>query len=125
MIEVNVIKDFFETKKIFEDYNIVFGENCYCMSAKDGEDVLGICLFKYEEDSVIIKELQPRNDLSIIDGVLRSTFFVASNRKIEKAFYDNDNLINVFEKLDFIDNIENKSLKLKKIFDSCGCCNKN
>lgn len=124
MIEVNVVKDFYETKKIFEEYNVLFQENCYCMSAKDGNELLGICLFKYDEDSVIIKELQPRNDLSIIDGVLRSTFFVASNRNIEKAFFDNDNLTDIFRKLDFIENIENKSLKLKKIFDSCGCCNK-
>ena len=124
MIEVNVIKDFYESKNIFNKYNIVFENNCFCMAAKDKEEILALCLFKYDNDSVIIKELQPRNDLLMLDGVLRSTFFVATNRKMEKAFFDNDDLTDIFKKLDFIDNIDIKSLKLKKIFDSCGCCNK-
>lgn len=124
MIEVNVIKDFYETKKIFEENSISFENNCFCMAAKDGEETLGICLFKYENDSVIIKDIKPRNDLLMADGVLRSTFFVASNKNIEKAFFDNDDIVEIFKKLDFIDNIYDKSLKIKKIFDSCGCCNK-
>ena len=124
MIEVNILKDFYETKKIFEDNSIKFENNCFCMAAKDGEQTLGFCLFKYENDVVLIKELHPRNDLMMADGVLRSTFFVASNRGIEKAFYDNRDIEPMLKKLDFIDNTQYKSLKIKKIFDSCGCCNK-
>lgn len=124
MIEVNILKDFYETKKIFEDNSIKFENNCFCMAAKDGEQILGFCLFKYENDFVLIKELHPRNDLMMADGVLRSTFFVASNRGIEKAFYDNRDIEPMLKKLDFVDNTQYKSLKIKKIFDSCGCCNK-
>lgn len=122
MITVNTLKDFYETKQVFEKYNVVFEPNCFCMAAKDGEETLGICLFKYEQESVIIKELQPRNDVMMADGVLRSTFFVASNRGIEKAYFDNDELENMLEKLDFILDKQEKSLKLKKIFDSCCSC---
>lgn len=126
MITVNTLKDFYETKQIYDKYNITFEPNCFCMAAKDGEEILGICLFKYEQDSVIIKEIMPRNDIMMADGVLRSTFFVASNKGIEKAFFDNESLEEIFTKLDFILDKNQKELKLKKIFDSCcGCSSEN
>ena len=126
MITINLIKDFFETKNIFEKYNTLFGTNCFCMAAKDNEDTLCLCLFKYSDDSVIIKDIQPRNDIMMADGILRSTFFVASNRGIEKAYYDNIEIEEMLDKLGFILNKKEKSLMLKKIFESCcGCSGQN
>ncbi len=124
MIKVVQLDSYEETKRVFGDKKIEFGPFHFCSVALDGEEKIGECLYKYDNGSVIIKEISPKNDFLLVDGILRSVFFVASNKGIEEAFYENEEHETIFEKLGFLLDKNNKSLKLKKIFEACeGCKN--
>ena len=53
---------------------------------------------------------------------MRCVFFVASNKGIDNAFYENEELESIYEKLGFLLDKDSKSLKLKKIFEACSGC---
>ena len=125
MIKVIKIDSYEETKKAFLDKEIPFGAFHFCSAAFDGDNVIGECFYEYKNDSVVIKDIFPKNDLMLVDGILRSVFFVASNNGIEKSFFEKDELSPIFKKLGFLINEEEKSLKLKKIFETCEGCKGN
>ncbi len=88
--------------------------------AKDGENCCGYCLFEIKDGKMIITEIDPTINLSMADGVLRSALHIAVCRNITDAFYSGGE--ELFEKLCFIENKDEKRLKISKLFESC-CCN--
>lgn len=89
--------------------------------ANDGEKNCGYCLFEIKDGKITVTEIDPSLNLSMADGVLRSALHIAVCRNIADAFYVGDE--ELFEKLCFIENRQEKRLKLSKLFESC-CCNK-
>jgi hypothetical protein len=122
MIKVVQLDSYEETKSAFNSKGIEFGPFHFCSAVFDGEEKIGECFYKYDDDCVIIKDIFPKGDLLLIDGILRSVFFVASNKGIENAFYENKELEPIYEKLGFLLDKDYKSLKLKKIFEACSGC---
>ena len=122
MIKVIKLDSYEATKNAFAEKNISFGAFHFCSAAFDGEKKIGECFYEYKDDCVIIKDIFPKNDFLLIDGILRSVFFVASNNGIEKAVFLNDELTPIFKKLGFLLDEKEKSLKLKKIFETCEGC---
>ncbi len=111
-----------KAEALFVERNIEFSENCSCLVAKDGQEVLGLCLFDIDEKRMLIKHIEPLNDTFLADGVLRSTLHIAAERGIMNAFYDEKVSEEFLSKIGFIKNIEEKSLDIDKLFKSCCDC---
>ncbi len=125
MITVIPLKDIVEIKNIYAQYNYPFTENSGVTVAKCGDEFLGCCLYEIDKEKIIINFLTPQNDIMLIDGILRSALHIADFRGITDAFYSQTAPIDVFKKLDFIKNEQEKSLKIEKLHQSTCSCQKN
>lgn len=119
MIALAPLSDREETSRLFSENGLEFTENSGCVSAKCGQEVLGFCLYDLDKNGIIIYKIVPENDLSLADGILRSTLHVAAERSIMNAFYSGEDIEKLCDKLDFIKDRAEKSLKINKLFESC------
>ncbi len=124
MITLSVEKDKKITAEFFANANILYNENSNCVLAKSGEEILGYSLFDIDQEKILIRYIEPLNNLGLADGILRSTLHVAAERFIFNAFYDDTVPEEFFKKLDFIKNQSEKRLDIDKLFKSCSNCGK-
>ncbi len=125
MVTLSVLKDKEKTARLFTDNGIEQKESSFCLIANDGKKDIGFSLFDITERAMVIKYIEPLTDLSLADGILRSTLHIAAERFVMNAFYDEKTVPEVFfEKLGFIKEKENKSLNIDKLFMSCCSCKK-
>lgn len=111
-----------ESKEYFKKANIVFNENSGCVCCKDGNEILGFCLYDLESDKMTVKYLEPLNDIGLADGILRSSLHVAAERSILNAFYDETVPFDFLDKIKFVKNKDEKTLDIDKLFKSCCEC---
>lgn len=121
MVTLAPLNDNREIQKMFKKSEIDYNENSGCVTALCGEERLGYCLYDMNERSVTVRFIKPSDDIMLADGILRSTLHVAAERGITNAFYADTAPEILFEKLDFIENRKEKTLKIEKLFESC-CC---
>ncbi len=121
MISVKPLEDENKVKQLFDENNVSYGENCGCVTAMDGDEVLGFCLYTFSDDAVTVHSVEPAAMLPLADGILRSALHVASNRFKFKAFYDNTDYEPLYEKLDFIKDKNEHLLDIDKLFRGCAC----
>ncbi|MGN0492225.1 MAG: hypothetical protein ACI4F7_01135 [Acutalibacteraceae bacterium] len=119
MITLAPLSDKAEICRLFSESGLDFTDNSGCVKAKCGEEVLGFCLYDLDKSSIVIYKIVPENDLSLADGILRSTLHVAAERSIMNAFYSGEDIEKLCDKLDFIKDRAKKSLKINKLFESC------
>ena len=106
----------------FESLGIPFSDNCFCILAKDGDEILGECLISVADEVVTIHSILPENDIIFFDSMLRSGLHVGIEKGARSAVYANVKDEENYEILGFIENKENRSLKIDKLFSSsCGC----
>ncbi|MEE0898582.1 MAG: hypothetical protein U0L88_13275 [Acutalibacteraceae bacterium] len=123
MVTLSVLKDKEKTARLFSEKGIEQNENSLCLVAFDGKNDLGFSLFDLNSDNAVIKYIEPLNDLSLADGILRSTLHIAAERFVMNVFYDDKTVPeDFFEKLGFIKDRQEKSLNIDKLFMSCGSC---
>ena len=122
MIEIKTVQAYDELKKIYADRKIEFTDFCMAIKAKDGDVDVGICLFLLKPDGIYIKDIEPKDDLLLADGVLRSALHVAVFHNVNNAYYESTAPVDVFKKLDFILDVDNKTLNINKLFESCCSC---
>ena len=123
MVTLTVLKDKEKTARLFKENNIEQNENSLCLVAFDGKNDLGFSLFDLNSDKAVIKYIEPLGDLSLADGILRSTLHIAAERFVMNAFYDGETVPeDFFEKLGFIKDKQEKSLNMDKLFMSCSSC---
>ena len=110
-----------EGKTFFQKENLNFNVNSYCLCAKDGQEVLGYSLFDIENQKMIIRAIEPQNDLMLLDGVLRSTLHIAASRNLTEAIWSDNAPEKIFKTLGFIN--EQNTLNIGKLYESkcCGC----
>lgn len=125
MITVTVPQDKNEIKELYKKSNINYTENFSAVVAKFGEELLGYCLFELTEKGITVFCLEPQDDLSLADGVLRSALHVAAERSLMDARYNDTAPEEIFAKLGFIKNKDEKTLDIDKLFGGCKCCEKN
>ncbi len=101
--------------------NAEITENSGGVQALDGTTPCGYCLFEIVDNKMVITKIESGIPLSMADGVLRSALHIAVCRNIADAFYSSGE--ELFEKLCFIENKEEKRLKIGKLFESCCCGN--
>lgn len=117
MIEIKIPEDKTITEKLYKDYGIT--QKGDSVIAKSAEDMLGFCLFTVGENEVTIHELEPKDDILMADGILRSALHVASERFAFKAYYDNEKLEDIITKLGFLKEKETKQIDIDKLFRGC------
>lgn len=98
MVTLSVLKDKEKTARLFSEKGIEQNENSLCLVAFDGKNDLGISLFDITKDKAIIKYIEPLNDVSLADGILRSTLHIAAERFVMNVFYDSETVPEDFSK---------------------------
>lgn len=122
MITLSIPDEKEKIARLFKDNNIEQNENSLCLIANDGEKDLGFSLFDITKEKMLIKYIEPLNDLSLADGILRSTLHIAAQRFVTDVYYDTTTDKDVFEKLGFIKDKSKKTLNVDKLFMSCQSC---
>lgn len=125
MIALGALKDKEEINKFFLQSEIEYNENSGCVTAACGEEILGYCLFDFKDSVLTVKYITPESDISLADGILRSTLHVGIERGMIKATYAKTAPKKLFSLLGFIKNKEEKLLDSDKLFESCCNCEKN
>ncbi len=121
MITLKVTSDKQLTEKYYNEAGIPFSAASNLLLATDKEEILGYSLF--DIDSVLtVYKIEPINDLSLLDGVLRSTLHVGCERGVVDAFYSDTAPEDKFKALNFIKNADEKRLDVDKLFKSCCSC---
>lgn len=112
-----------KAKALFLENNISYNENSSCLIAADKDEILGFCLFDMDRDKIVIRYIEPLEDVSLADGILRSSLHIAAERSIMKAFYAETISYEFLNKIGFIKDEKEKTLDIDKLFKSCCSCN--
>ena len=125
MISIIPCHDRAEISALFNKHNIQTDEFSGCVIASTGDDVLGYCLYSLTPKTITVFVVEPQIDIPLADGVLRSALHVAAENFVFDAFYDDRAPVDLFRKLNFIKNADEKRLNIDKLFGGCNCHNKN
>ena len=123
MITVAPLKEREKITAFFEKAGINITENAGCVTAKAGEEVLGYCLYNLTEKGITVLYIEPKDDLPLADGILRSTLHVAASRSAMDARYEGEENGELFSKLGFVLDKADKKLDIDKLFRGCHCQN--
>lgn len=123
MIKISPIDDRQEVKSLFEKADLEISENSGCVVARSGEEVLGFCLYELYRKGITVLYIEPKDDLGLADGILRSTLYVAAQRSAMDARYEGEENESLFAKLGFILDKNDKKLDIDKLFRGCHCHN--
>lgn len=110
-----------EIEMLFCQHDLSFNEYSGCVIARCGEEKLGYCLYDLNEKGILIRCLEPADDLMLADGILRSALHVAAQRSAMDAHYDDTVSITLLLRLQFIADEKDKKLDIDKLFRGCGC----
>ncbi len=125
MISVLPCKDKTKILELFEKHNLKTDDNSGCVIASEKENTLGYCLYSLTSKAITVFAVEPQSDIPLADGILRSALHVAAENFVLDAYYDDNAPIDLFKKLDFIKNADEKRLNIDKLFGGCNCHNKN
>lgn len=125
MISVLPCRDKAEIFNLFNKHNIATDDYSGCVIARTDDEVLGYCLYRLDSKTMTVYAVEPQNDIPLADGILRSALHVAAENFVLDVFYDDCAPIDLFCKLDFIKNEEEKRLNIDKLFGGCNCDYKN
>ena len=123
MIHLKPLEDKERVAAYFAECGCEFSENSGCVTAKEGEETLGFCLYNMDRTMTVLR-LSPQEDLMLADGILRSTLHVAVDAGVTDAYYDAA-IEEICRRLDFIESYPEKRLALGKLFQSCHGCKDN
>ena len=124
MLQILVCEDINITKDLFKSLNIEYKDDFLAIRAMDKEDCLGFALFCINENTETVFAVEPKEDRMLADGLLRSALHVGCERGITEAFYFGDDYVELYEKINFIEDKEQCKLKLQNLFTDCCCCKK-
>lgn len=123
MITLKTVENNNAAIPFFEKEKIEFSPFSDCLLAKDGDEVLGYCLFDIKDGEMNIRAIEPQNDLMLLDGILRSTLHIASSRDIKSAIWSDKAPEKIFRTLGFV--ADDNKLNINKLYESgCSCCKK-
>lgn len=124
MIYLGPIKDKEEIKNLFSKNDIEYSEFSGCVTADSNGEILGYCLYELTDKKMTVHFIEPINDISLADGILRSTLHVAAEKSIMDAFYSETLPEDFLQKIGFIKDKDEKTLEINKLFQSCCNCGK-
>lgn len=121
MITISPIENLQRLEELFKNHGLFIGENASGVEAKFENESLGYCLFDLDDKGILIHILEPKDDIMMADGILRSALHVAAERSRMNAVYSMGAPEELFEKLGFILDKEKRTLNIDKLFGGCGC----
>ena len=121
MITVSPLNDKEKIAVFFKKAGVDIRENAGCVAAKSGDEVLGFCLYTLTEKGITVLYIEPKDDLPLADGILRSTLHVAASRSAMDARYSGEENGELFSKLGFVLDKADKKLDIDKLFRGCNC----
>lgn len=122
MLTLAPLKEKSEIEFFYGKNGLTMNEFSGCVLCKSGDEVLGFCLYDLTDKKMTIRHIEPQSDLSLGDGILRSTLHVAAERSIMNAVYDTTVPEEFFRKIGFIKDETEKTLQMDKLFSSCCSC---
>lgn len=122
MIEVLKIKNAEVIKETYFAKNIEYNDGDMLICATEKENIIGQILFSCNNKEITLKYAEPKEDILLLDGLIRSMLHYASENCIEKAFYTDTAPVEQIEMLGFIEDVDNKSLKMLGLLGSCENC---
>ena len=123
MITVSPLSEKAEIEEFFKKTNLNTDENSGCVVAKSNGEILGFCLYKLTNEGITVIYIEPKDDLPLADGILRSVLHIAASRNVMDARYEGTDNEEIFSKLGFILDKSRKKLDIDKLFRGCGCHN--
>lgn len=121
MISVIPCRDEPKISELFKKHNIDVDEYSGCVIAESDDVVLGYSLYKLTSKTITIFIVEPLNDIPLADGILRSALHVAAENFVFDAFYDKCAPLDLFHKLGFVKNEDERRLDIDKLFGGCNC----
>ena len=110
-----------EIQRIFSQHSLAADEYSGVVCARFNDEVLGCCLYSLYEKSICILDVEPKDDIMLADGILRSALHIAARRGIGDAYYSEKAPEEVFSKLGFIKDRSERKLDIDKLFSGCKC----
>lgn len=123
MITVSPLKEKEEIRSLFEKQSFEVNENSGAVVARDKDEILGFSLYYLDEKSITVLCVEPKEDIMLADGILRSALHVAACQSSMDAKYESEAYEELYRKLDFIKDKDNKTLDIDKLFGGCNCHN--
>lgn len=118
MISVKLNTDKEIIAPIYKKEGADLKENSAAVIAKDGENILGYCIFEIRKKDILIEKIVPENDIPLADGLIRSAVFSMIQRGITEAFYS-EAAEEVIKKTGFVKDLKSRSVSTEKLFISC------
>lgn len=122
MIKIQPLCDSKSVEDICKKVGITYSSLTHGATMIDGEERLGFSIFDVNKGFAVIRWLEPVKDLSLADGMLRSTIHIALEQQCASVYYDDTAPEAIFEQLGFILNNQTKQLNTHKLFESCCEC---
>lgn len=122
MVEVLKITDEDVIKSVYATKNIEYNCGDMLIAATENGNIIGQILFSANREAVTLKFAEPSEDILLLDGLVRSMLHFASENCIVKAFYEDTAPVEKLKKLSFIEDFDNKSLKMLGLLGSCANC---
>ena len=111
-----------KTMELYGKYGISYFEDISkAIGACDNEKVPGTCLYDIKPSSVTIRLIDPKEDLTMADSMLRSALFIAANRGIMEAYFQEPVETQLIKNLGFLGNEADKTIDITNLFNPCGC----
>lgn len=124
MISALLCSDRAVIEEKYKSAGIKLNEKSNCLLVKDNAEELALCLFELDNKSITVLHLNPANDIVLADFTLRSTLHIAAERWAIDARFADTAPAELFEKLGFVLDKEQKTLDINKLFKSCCGCGK-
>ena len=122
MIEVLKVLDADVIKKAYIAKNIDYKDGDMLICATENNSTIGQIMFSNSNEAITLKFAEPKNDILLLDGLVRSMLHYASENCIQKAYYLETAPIEQLFKLGFIENEEEKQLKMLGLLGCCENC---
>ena len=122
MLYLGPVKEKSEIKRLFEERNFVFSDKSGCLTAKSGDEVIGLSLYELDSESMTVLHIEPVTDVALADGILRSTLHIACENGVMTAYYADTLPLDFLKKINFIKSESEKTLLVDKLFKSCCGC---
>ena len=124
MLEILLCEDKNCVTELYKSCELPCDDNKLAIRAMFGDECLGFCLFEISGESTTVFAVEPKEDIMLADGLLRSALHVGTERGITDAFYNDTKYEDLYQKINFLEDKQEKRLKLQNLFSGCCNCNK-
>jgi len=93
MLEILVCEDNNTTKELYNSLGLEYCEEYIAIRAMNREECLGFALFCIEGSSETVFAVEPKSDIMLADGLLRSALHVGTERGVIEAFYSGEDYV--------------------------------